>query len=196
MRLSAPVPPQPAQTPRRRATSPAPQPTPRARRHVLRRARTRFHGPALRTGQPMDRLVYERAEQVTNCNVGKTSLSLSGPGRQHSPRPVTGQVESSLPQRRLADAGISLDDHHPRTRPPLLKQPRHRGELLFPAHDVRRHHPPAPRKMQTPALSSTSPLSSSTRQDATSGTHSDGARAGGPERPAGRTCSARSSAPG
>ena len=88
-----------------------------------------LHGSALRTGQPLDRLVYERAEQVTNGNVGKTNLSLGGPGRQHSPRPVTGQVESSLPQRRLADAGISLDDHHPRTRPPLLKQPRHRGEL-------------------------------------------------------------------
>jgi hypothetical protein len=77
-----------------------------------------LHGSTLRTGQPMDCLVYERAEQVTNGNVGKTNLSLSGPGRQHSPRPVTSQVESSLSQRRLADAGISLDDRHPKDADP------------------------------------------------------------------------------
>jgi hypothetical protein len=105
----------------------------------------------------MDRLVYERAEQVTNGNVGKTDLRLSGPGRQHSPRPVAGQVESSLPKCRLADAGISLDDHRPRTRPPLIKQPRDRGELVLPADDVRRPPPPRTSKDADHQLSPTNP---------------------------------------
>jgi hypothetical protein len=133
-----------------------------------------LHGPALRTGQPVDRLVYERGEQVANGNIGKTNLRLSGPGHQHSPRPVTSQVESSLPQRRLADAGISLDDHHPRTWPLLIKQPRDRGELLLPAHDVRRHHPPHLEGCRPPNCPLPALLSSSARQAATSATQSDG----------------------
>src|ERR1043165_3796148 len=37
-----------------------------------------LHGSALRTGQPMDCLVCERAEQVTNGNVGKRTSASAG----------------------------------------------------------------------------------------------------------------------
>jgi hypothetical protein len=82
-------------------------------------------GPVVRSGVgPEDHVVdVDAVEQVGQGQHRGRELVLGGPSRQHAVARCPVAPEGDAPQRRLADAGLAPQDHHP-------------GALTDPGHQV------------------------------------------------------------
>ena len=66
--------------------------------------------PGLRAGQPFDRRVVDRLEEVPDGRVGERRFGIGRPGDEGPTAGLGGPIDSRLPERGLAHAGLGLDD--------------------------------------------------------------------------------------
>ena len=60
-------------------------------------------------------------EQISEPGVGQLPLGLGGPRLEHPDPALPGRLDRAPPQRRLADPGLTLEQHRSRTRPEVLQ---------------------------------------------------------------------------
>ena len=94
--------------------------------------------PLLRRGQGRARLVERLAEQVGERNVGELRLALRRTDLEHPVGPVLGSPDRLQPERRLANAGLALDQQSEGARRNPVEEPFDRLQLGL-ATDYRVH---------------------------------------------------------
>jgi hypothetical protein len=101
--------------------------------------------PPPRRAQPWQRLVGDTLEEVAQARVREAALRLRGARREHHEATCARRLDGSLPERRLADPRVPLEDEHRRAVVRSLEEPRDGGQLLLPADDLEHHLPRADR---------------------------------------------------
>jgi hypothetical protein len=88
--------------------------------------------------------VVDRAfEEIAERDVREVMLGLGGPGDENLQPLGTRVLNAREPQRRLPDAGLSLEDERGGPLRCSFDEGAHGGDLLVAAHDLDRH--PGPR---------------------------------------------------
>jgi len=110
------------------------------RRAVRRGAQERDReGVALRRGKPGEDVVADAAEEVDEPAERQSLLGSGRPRREDEPVAIGGDVRGGLPDGRLPDPGLALEDER---RQPVAGPPEERlecRELGTPPHDLVRH---------------------------------------------------------
>jgi hypothetical protein len=92
--------------------------------------------PALRSGQLGQQLVEHRGEQITDCDEREAGLLTCWSARQHAVSAIACQLEPSLPDRRLADSELALEQQGPGIIfEQASEEARDRGQLRVPTDD-------------------------------------------------------------
>jgi hypothetical protein len=85
--------------------------------------------PPLRAGQPAEHGLRHRFQQIRERREAERGLRLDRAAGQHLPATMAGLVDPGRPQRRLADAGLALDQQRRRVAGHLVKEPADPGKL-------------------------------------------------------------------
>jgi len=85
--------------------------------------------PPLRARQPGERRLGHRFEQIPEGGEAERRLRLDRAAGEHLPPTPAGLVETGRPQRRLADAGLALDQQRRRLAGRLVQEAADPGKL-------------------------------------------------------------------
>jgi hypothetical protein len=92
-----------------------------------------------RRGQLRQHVVEPGLEQVAEDDVGELALRFRRPGRKDPQRPLTGGLDRSQPEARLADAGLALEHDGARPVACTVEEAVQGGHLVVTAHELDCH---------------------------------------------------------